>query len=194
MRRNGDCDEHVAGAPARPGKPLAAEPDLLAVGEPGRNLDLELFPGRQLHPARRAFGGFRQRDRRRGGDIAAVRRRKVLLLELEPAARASTAGAGKDVPKDVLEAAEPTACTGASAAALEAAGPVGEGLKRALAFKPALPGAEALEALEARLALGVDLATVERLALVGITENLIGGVELGEAARGLRIALVGVWV
>src|SRR5262249_8334881 len=164
------------GAPARTGKALAAEPDLLAVGESCRNLDLELFAGRQLHPARRAFGSLRQRDRCRGGDIAAVRRCEVLLLELEPATRATAAGAGKDVPQDVLEAAEATGAARASAAALETTGPVAERLEHALAFEPARAGAEALEALEARLALGVDLAAVERLTLVGVAENLIGGV------------------
>ena len=52
--------------------------------------------------------------------------------------------------------------------------------------------AETLEALEARLALGIDLAAVERLALVGIADDLVGGVELRKARCRLRVVLVGV--
>ena len=52
--------------------------------------------------------------------------------------------------------------------------------------------AETLEALEARLALGVDLAAVECLALVGIADDLVGGVELGKTRGRLRVVLVGV--
>src|SRR5262249_30269056 len=54
------------------------------------------------------------------------------------------------------------------------------------------PTAEALETLEARLALGVDLAAVERLAFVLLAQDLVGGVELGEARGGLGVVLVGV--
>src|SRR5512147_1588164 len=52
--------------------------------------------------------------------------------------------------------------------------------------------AETLEALEARLALGIDLAPVERLALVGIANDLVGGVEFGKTRGRFRIVLVGV--
>ena len=52
--------------------------------------------------------------------------------------------------------------------------------------------AEAFEAAEARLALGIDLAAIERLALVVVAEDLIGGVELGEPHRRLGVVLVGV--
>ena len=51
---------------------------------------------------------------------------------------------------------------------------------------------DALEALEARLALGIDLAAVERLALVVVAEDFIGGVQLGELRRRLLVLLVGV--
>ena len=66
--------------------------------------------------------------------------------------------------------------------------------KSALAAKAATPAptAEAFKALEARLAFGVDLAAVEGLALVGFAEDLVGGIELGEARGRLRIVLVGV--
>ena len=53
-------------------------------------------------------------------------------------------------------------------------------------------GAEPFEALEARLALGVDLAAVECLALVVVADDLVGGVQLGEARGRLGVVLVGV--
>ena len=56
------------------------------------------------------------------------------------------------------------------------------------------PRAEAFEALEARLALGVDLAAVEGLALVVLAQDFVGGVELGEARGGVLVVLVGVGV
>ena len=52
--------------------------------------------------------------------------------------------------------------------------------------------AETFEALETRLAFRVDLAAVECLALVGIADDLVGGVELGKTRGRLRIMLVGV--
>src|SRR5690606_22179970 len=62
------------------------------------------------------------------------------------------------------------------------------------AMSAATAKAEAVGALEARLPLGVDLATVERLALLGIAEDLIGRVQFREAILGLGIVaiLVGV--
>ena len=54
------------------------------------------------------------------------------------------------------------------------------------------PAAEAFEALEARLALGVDLAAVEGLALVLVADDFVGGVQLGEPASAAFVVLVGV--
>src|ERR1044071_1616901 len=53
-------------------------------------------------------------------------------------------------------------------------------------------GAVALKAAKLWFALGVDLATVERLAFLVVAENFIGGVELGETRGCLRVGLVGV--
>ena len=50
----------------------------------------------------------------------------------------------------------------------------------------------AFEALEAGLALGVDLAAVEFCALVLVAQNLVGGVDLGELR--LRLLVAGVLV
>ena len=88
--------------------------------------------------------------------------------------------------QDVLEAA---AARAAAAAALERRKPSGPKLKLSKARR--LPdrnrrrpaARRSLEALEARLALGVDLAAVERLALVVVADDLVGGVELGKARR-----------
>ncbi len=52
--------------------------------------------------------------------------------------------------------------------------------------------ARTFEPLEARLALGIDLAAVERLALVRLAQQLMGGADLGELARRLGVVLVGV--
>src|SRR5262249_37754642 len=77
---------------------------------------------------------------------------------------------GERLLEDVFEAAEAATTTRASARALEAAGPEAEGFEHALVgARPA--ASEALEALEARFALGVDLAAVERLALVGVPDD-----------------------
>src|SRR5207237_3117673 len=81
----------------------------------------------------------------------------------------------------------------------EAIRPPGEALEAAAAAEvvPArarVAAAESFKALEARLALGVDLAAVERLALVLVADDLVGAVQLGELVRRLRILLVGVRV
>src|ERR1700730_2089206 len=62
------------------------------------------------------------------------------------------------------------------------------------AAAPIALGAEAFEAAKLRLALGVDLATVERFALIFLAENLIGRVDLGKALGRLGVVLVGVGV
>jgi hypothetical protein len=128
------------------------------------------------------------------------RRRRDLLLKLEAAAssssRAARAGhSGERLLEDVLEAAEAATAAGASARTLETTGPEAEGLEHAFPAAGARPAAaEAFETLEARLAVGVDLATVERLALVGVADDLVGGVELGKARGRLGVVLVGVGV
>ena len=72
-----------------------------------------------------------------------------------------------------------------AAAALEAVGTEAEALEMPPPDpKPAPPpGAASPEALEARLALGIDLAAVERLALLLVADDLVGGVQLGKARR-----------
>src|SRR4029077_8168445 len=54
--------------------------------------------------------------------------------------------------------------------------------------RPAAPR----KALEARLAIGADLAAIELLALVLVADDLVGRIDLGEALGGLGIILVAV--
>ncbi len=61
MRRHPDGDQNVANS-TRTGQSLPLEADLLALAEPGRNLDIDLLSGRQVHASGRAFGGFGERD------------------------------------------------------------------------------------------------------------------------------------
>ena len=91
------------------------------------------------------------------------------------------------------------AATAARAATLEAVGAEAEVFEMGAAG--ALPEtaaaglrAVAFVALKARLALGVDLAAVEGLALGVVADDLVGGGDLGKARGRLRIVLVGVGV
>ena len=80
----------------------------------------------------------------------------------------------------------------------EALGTEAEGLEFRLGPEASLStagagaGAEALETAEARLALGVDLAAIEGLALVVLAKDLVGGIDLGKARRRFGIVFVGV--
>src|SRR5690606_22906433 len=65
---------------------------------------------------------------------------------------------------------------------------------RSGAARPAAALPEALEAAKARLAFGIDLTAIKRLALVVVAKDLVGGVELGEFRRRVLVALVGVGV
>ena len=180
-------------APALPGHALAVEPDLLAVGDAGRNLDVDVLAGRQLQPLGGAVRRFRQRHRHLGLHVGA----DAEILGLEIGAAAARAAA-EGFAQNILEAAgrRPPAC-----AAAPAPGGAGETFRaEAEAFEIAVAAeagtragaAAAVKTLEARLALGVDLAAVERLALVLVAEDFVRGVELGKARRRLRIVLVGV--
>ncbi len=55
-------------------------------------------------------------------------------------------------------------------------------------------GTKALEAAKFRLALGIDLAAIESLALIFLAQDLVGRIDLGKALSGLGITLVGVGV
>src|SRR5215831_8398906 len=167
MRRDRDGDEKVAGTAAGAGESLPFQADGLALVQSGGDLDVDLPASRELHALVRALGRFRQRDRKRSGDVLAGAA-QILLLELEAAARSSrTSGASERFLQDILEAAEAAKTTAAAAGLLKAITPPAEGFENALRAEAALPAtmAESLKALESRLAFGVDLAAIESLAL-----------------------------
>ena len=81
MRRDRHGDQHIAGA-ARPRHALAAEPDLLAVGDAGGNFDFDILAGRQPQALGDAVRRIRQRHRQRRRDIGAAA--EILGLEAAP--------------------------------------------------------------------------------------------------------------
>jgi hypothetical protein len=131
-------------------------------------------------------------------DAVACARLKLLELRLA----ALPAEGAKEAAQHVLETAAGRTARAARGAArrraAEAARADIERLKDRRRVEAGMLLARALavagESLEARLALGVDLAAVERLALVFLAENFVGGVQFGKTRRGLRIAFVGVRV
>src|SRR5262245_16119548 len=195
MRRDRDDDQKIASTAASAGGPLPFQPDGLAVVQPGRDLHVDLPAGGQLHALVRTLGRFQQGDGQRGGDVAADT--KVLLLELETAGLPRTRGTPKRLLQNILEAAEAAKSAAAPAGVLKAVAPEAKRFKNAFPAKAATrpaPGAETLKALEARLALGVDLAAIEGLALVRLAQNFVSSVQLGKARGCLRVVFVGVWM
>ena len=165
----------------------------LAVENSRGNLDVDILAVRQMQALRRSIGRIRQRHRHFGLHVGADA--EILRLESRPGAAAGAAS--ESFLEDVLETAE-------AAAAAAAPGGAGEALRAEIEVFEIRVGTEpgaaarlgprptAAEALEARLALGVDLAAIERLALVFVAEQLIRGIQLGKARRRLWIVLVGV--
>src|SRR5271165_5984730 len=101
---------------------------------------------------------------------------------LERRARAATRGIAEHSAQQILETAGAVSATSGAAATLEAVRTEVEALEVARTRSEAgAAGVCAFEALETRLALGVDLAAVEGLALLVVADDLVGGVELGEA-------------
>src|ERR1700722_18093356 len=185
MRRDAHGDQEIAGRMAGRGLALPLQPDLLAGGNAGGNLDIELLAGRQPDALLDALDRLFQRHRHGDGKIEIER--DAAGIEFEGgAARAGTlpppCGAAEHAVEDILETAAATTA-GAEGVGLEAAG-AGATARVAAAGK----------ALKARLALGVDLAAIELLALVLVAEDLVGRVQLGKARLGFRIVLVGVGV
>ena len=83
---------------------MAAQADLLAVLDAGRNLELDLLADRQLDSPRAAVRGLVQRDGRGRGDVLSAQRRAD-VLGLEGRARAAAAAAhAEHLAQDVLKA------------------------------------------------------------------------------------------
>src|ERR1700730_9371197 len=114
-------------------------------------------------------------------------------MDIGTRAAAPAPEAAEHVAEDILEIAQ---ATGASAGMPDAVRPERELLEvdigAGVTGAAALPAAEALEAAKPRLALGVDLAAVEGLALVVLAEDLVGRIQLGKPLRRLGVVLVGV--
>ena len=167
---------------------------------PAGNSDVDVFAVRQVQALRRPIGGIRQRHRHFGLHVGA----DAEIFRLEVRSGTAARAAAESVLQDVLEAAKSAAATGSGAAAPGGAGEtlrtevevfeIGIGSETGAGARPwpAATEAAAGKALEARLALGVDLAAIERLALVFVGKQLIGGIQLGKTRRRFRIVLVGV--
>ena len=161
---------------------------------PARDLDVHILAVRQVQALRRAIGGIRQRHRHFGLRVGA----DAKILRLEIGLGAAAAAASESLLENVLEAAEATAATAAPAGTGETLRAEIEVFEVRVGTEPGAPARSwpaseaAVEALEARLALGVDLAAIEGFALVLVGEQFIGGIQLGKARRRLWIVLVGV--
>src|SRR4029077_12174080 len=184
-------------APGRlSGHALTFEPDMLAVHDADGNLDVDVLAVRQVQPLGRAVGCVGQRHRHFG--LYGGANAKTLRLKI--GAPATGAAAAEGFAQNILEAAKPAAPAAGLSAAAPAPGGAGEPFRpEAEAFEIGVAaeagtrvGAAAAKTLEARLALGIDLAAIERLALILVLEELVRGVKLGKARRRLRIVLVGV--
>src|SRR3974390_384307 len=116
MWRDIHRDQRVARPPTRPRPSLPFQPDLLAIGDTGRNLDLDLLARRQGDARLRTFGGLGQTDRDRGLQVLPGRRRaEVLRLELSAAAgatRTAAGGAAEHAAQKILETAAAEAAAG----------------------------------------------------------------------------------
>ena len=143
-------------------------------------------PGRQIDARLLAADELLERDRGGRGDVLAARSAAGAAPARRPRRRRSAGEAAEDVAEDVL--------------GREGSPSAPEVDQRKLRTPPAGVlaaagrAAEALEALEVRLAVGADLAAVELSALLLVADDLVGGVDLGEALLGLRVVLVLVGV
>ena len=181
-----DLDQRIAGR-AKPLLALPFQPDRLAVLDIGRQLDRDLAPVREHGGHLRRGRGLLDCDVERHVDVAPGRR----LAGTACAARAP-GRCEKAWPKISLKMS-PAPPPNGSAPPLRnskrvppraglLAPEAGEGIAACAAFK----------ALEARLALAVDLAAVEGRAALLVAHDLIGLIGRGETILGLGI--VGILV
>ena len=169
---------------ASPGSPprLLPEPaqaDHLAVGDALRDDDVDLAAG----PGRRRASSPRSAMSSR---VTVERRRDVLAPRSRRLAGRAGRARRKASPKSCEKMSSPPPARAPAAAAGAGAEAEAEAPKSPSWPPPGRP-VEAFEALEARLAVGVDLAAVELGALAGVAEDLVGRVQLGEAVLRLRV-------
>src|SRR4029453_5474685 len=192
MRRDVDRDQPIARLAARARPALPLQPDLLATCDSRRNLDLDVLAGRQVHARLGPFGRIGERDRQRSMQVlSAGRRRKILGFKRRARIPRGTPPA-EHSPQHSLEAG--TAAAGAAETVRTKAETFEMRPAARVETASALLRTEAFETLETRLAFRIDLAAVECLALVGIANDFVWGIELGEARGGFGIVLVGIRV
>src|SRR5262245_10303166 len=115
---------------------------------------------------------------------------EIILLEEAAAGAPAARGTTECLLENVFKAA--AKC---SAARAKTVGAPAEALEAALPAEAAAgAGPKPFKALEARLALRVNLAAVVSLALGGIAQNLISRVHFGKASRCPGVVLVGIGV
>src|ERR1700722_7302175 len=179
-------DQEIAGRVARRSLALPLQPNLLTGHHTGWNLDVELLAGRQSDTFLRTLDRLFQRHRHGNREIEVHRHRAGVEIEARstPArTRPTRLSRAKHAVENVLKAAAANA-TGARVTTTEGVSLEATGARARTAA--------ARKTLEARFALGINLAAVELLALVGIANDLVGRIQFGETSGGLRIVRVGV--
>src|ERR1700722_7456962 len=131
MWRDRHGDQEIAGA-ARASHALAAKPDLLAIGDPGGNLDFDVLARRQPHPLAHAVRRVRQRQSQGRRDISAG----AEIVGLKRRAPAAARGAAERLAQNVLEAAKAGSATARRSAAPP---PAAARPRRAPGVKPSGP-------------------------------------------------------
>src|SRR4029077_3631301 len=97
MRAKRQGDQKIAG-PVRPGGTLDAQADLLTVGNPGRNLDLDIFAVWETPALCGAMRLTGQRHAQSAGEIAASTAAEILGFETCAASAPARTCAGERVP------------------------------------------------------------------------------------------------
>ena len=163
---------------------------------PAGNLDLDVFARRQPQSLRGALRRLREGNSECDGH---VRPRWILGLKRRTAGAAAPTTPTKRFAENIFEATETCTRTAAPTPrrAGKAFGSKTEGLELGVRTEAspragARPGTKAFEAAESRLALGIDLAPIKRLALGFIAKDFVGRVQLGKTRGRFRIVFVGV--
>ena len=163
---------------------MSLEANLLAFFDPSRDFDVERASSRQRDPCLPSIDRFLERHGGCGLDVLAFG--GAALLAGSGALRSAPAEQiGKEVAR-IDPTLLPAKATAERIAArfLEIEAPRGATTRAAT---------KTLESLVARLAVAIDLATVELAALGLVTQDLIGLIDLGKTILGLGIlALIGM--
>jgi hypothetical protein len=174
----GQLDQGVPG-PAASGAALALQAQGLAFLGAGRDGDVDRAAVREGHALLAALDRVFQVDVEAGLDVAALLRETAGLAAAAERARAPAAA---EHAAEQLREVDLRPLVAVEAAATEAAG-----VERAIAGLAA-------EAARGLATVGVDLAQVELLALLGVADDVEGGADLLELLLGLLVPRIGVRV